>query len=217
MSPIIAFFDMDYTLLNASSGLLYVKYLRQTGQIERRLLLRVAWWSLLYKLSLIDMARAMPRMLIYARHTSASETLAQSRLWFRDMVASHISPAAIEKIRWHQNQGHRVVVISASTQFAVQPVAKHLGLDFLCTWLAVDGDQLTGAIVEPACYAEGKVYWAKKFATDHHAQLSDSYFYSDSLSDRPLLEIVGHPIAVNPDPRLKRFAHQRGWPIIKFY
>jgi HAD superfamily hydrolase (TIGR01490 family) len=217
MSPIIAFFDMDYTLLDTSSGLLYVKYLRQTGRIESRLLLRVAWWSLLYKLSLIDIAKAMPKMSVYARHTRASETLAQSRMWFKDMVASHLNPSAIEKIQWHQSQGHRVVVISASTQFAVQPVAEHLGVDFLCTWLAVDGDQLTGAIVEPACYGEGKVYWARQYATDHTAQLSDGYFYSDSLSDRPLLEIVGHPIAVNPDPRLKRLAHQRGWPIIKFY
>ncbi len=217
MLPIIAFFDMDYTLLDTSSGLLYVNYLRQAGQIDRRWLLRAAWWSLLYKLSLIDMARAIPKMMVYARDTRVGEALQQSRLWFEDMVASHISTDAVDQIRFHQQHGHIVVVISASTQFAVQPVAEHLGLDFLCTQLAIDHDRLTGGIVEPACYGEGKVYWASQYASGVATPLGECYFYSDSLSDRPLLEAVGHPVAVNPDPRLKRLALRRGWPIVKFY
>lgn len=217
MPPILAFFDMDYTLLDTSSGLLYVKYLRQTDQIRRRLLLRVAWWTLLYKLTLIDMARAMPKMTVFAANASAAATMADCRKWFAAMVRPHLNVAAVEKIRWHQQQGHRIVVISASTQFAVQPVAEHLRLDYLSTQLAVDGDRLTGDIIEPVCYADGKIVWAKQYADQHGADLRDAFFYTDSLSDRPLLEIVGHPIAVNPDPRLKRLAAQRGWPIEIFY
>ncbi|MFN8598304.1 MAG: HAD family hydrolase [Anaerolineae bacterium] len=217
MSPTLAFFDMDYTLLDTSSGLLYVKYLRQTGQIQRHVLARVAWWTLLYKLTLIDMSQAFPKMMTFARDTSATETLADCRTWFNSMVRSHLNAAAIDKIRWHQQQGHHVVIISASTQFAVQPVAEHLGLDFLCTQLAVDGDRLTGRLIEPACYAEGKVVWAKQYAERVGAELRVAYFYTDSLSDRALLEIIGQPVAVNPDPRLKRLAVQRGWPIEKFY
>ena len=217
MSTTLAFFDMDYTLLDTSSGLLYVKYLRQTGQIQRRVLARVAWWTLLYKLTLIDMAQAFPKMMSFARDTSATETLADCRVWFNSMVRSHLNAAAIEKITWHQQQGQRVVIISASTHFAVQPVAEHLGLDYLCTHLAVEGDRLTGKLIEPPCYAAGKVVWAKQYADRIGADLRDAYFYTDSLSDRALLEIVGHPIAVNPDPRLKRLAVQRGWPIEKFY
>ena len=217
MCHIIAYFDMDYTILDTSSGLLYVRYLRQHHQITSRQLLRVGWWSLLYKLSLIDMARAMPHMSAYAENASATEMLQQTRAWFKDMVQPHLTPAAIERIRWHQTQGHMVVVISASTQFAVRPVAEFLGLDYLCTQLAVNGDRLTGRIVEPACYGGGKIFWAKEFAMAHDAQLSDSYFYTDSLSDLPLLDLVGHPIAINPDLRLKRLAQRRGWPIVKFH
>lgn len=217
MSNVIAFFDMDYTLLDTSSGLLYVQYLRRTGQIGRRVLARVAWWTLLYKLTLIDMSRAMPKMVTYAQHASASAMMAQSRQWFATMVVNHLSPIGVARIREHQQQGHVVVVISASTQFAVQPVAEHLGLEFLCTRLAVENDRVTGEIVSPPCYGAGKVAWARQLADQHAIPIGRSYFYTDSLSDLPLLEIVEHPIAVNPDPRLKRLAVQRGWPIEKFY
>ncbi len=217
MADVIAFFDMDYTLLDTSSGLLYVQYLRRTGQIGRRVLARVAWWTLLYKLTLIDLARAMPRMVLYAQNASASAMLAQARQWFKDMVIDHLSPVGVAKIRQHQQQGHAVVVISASTQFAVQPVAEHLGLEFLCTQLAVENDRVTGQIVSPPCYGEGKVHWARQLADRHGIPIGRSYFYTDSLSDLPLLDIVEQPVAVNPDPRLRRLAVRRGWPIERFY
>ncbi len=217
MPSVIAFLDMDYTLLNTSSGLLYVKYLRQTGQLAPRLLLRVAWWTMLYKLSLIDMLTAFPKITLYTRDASAEQLMQQCREWFNTMVTAHLNSSAVDRVRWHQSLGHRAVVISASTQFAVQPVAEHLKIDFMCTRLASDGDRLTGKIVEPACYGSGKIFWAEQLAHEHAAQLSDCYFYTDSYSDRPLLERVGHPIAVNPDARLKRLAQQRGWPILKFY
>lgn len=217
MADVIAFFDMDYTLLDTSSGLLYVQYLRRTGQIGRCVLARVAWWTLLYKLTLIDMARAMPKMVLYAQNASASAMLAQARQWFNDMVIDHLSPSGVAKIRQHQQQGHVVVVISASTQFAVQPVAEYLGLEFLCTQLAVENDRVTGQIVSPPCYGEGKVHWARQLADGHGIPIGRSYFYTDSLSDLPLLDIVEHPVAVNPDPRLRRLAVQRGWPIERFY
>ena len=217
MSPSLAFFDMDDTLLDTSSSMLYVKHLRRTGKIGRRGLMRAGWWALLYKASLINMAKAMPKMLAYAQGTSVSETLQESREWFAATVVSHISLRATKLIRWHQAQGHHPVVISASTQFAVQPVAEYLQLDFLCTWLEVKNDRLTGGIVEPACYGQGKIFWAERYAARHATCLSDAYFYSDSLSDLPLLERVGHPIAVNPDPRLKRVARRRDWPIEKFH
>ncbi|HZY40384.1 MAG TPA: HAD-IB family hydrolase, partial [Anaerolineae bacterium] len=171
----------------------------------------------LYKLTLIDMARAMPNMVAYAQDARASEMMDGARRWFAARVIDHVSPIGVEKIRWHQQQGHRVAVISASTQFAVQPMAEHLGLEFLCTQLAIENDRVTGAIVPPACYGAGKVHWARQWADRHAAPIELSYFYSDSLSDVPLMEIVGHPIAVNPDPRLKRLAVQRDWPIEKFY
>jgi HAD superfamily hydrolase (TIGR01490 family) len=217
MSAIIALFDMDYTTLDDSSGLLYVKYLRQQKRIGRRVLLRIVWWTLLYKVSAIDVNSAVPKMLSYAEHQSASRLMAESHAWFDEILKDHIAPRAVAKIDFHRQQGHRVVLISASTQFAVQPVAEYLHLDFLCTQLIDRNDELTGQVVDPPCYGAGKVVWAQRYADEHGAALRDAYFYTDSHSDQPLLDVVGYPIAVNPGARLKRLARKRGWPIEMFY
>jgi HAD superfamily hydrolase (TIGR01490 family) len=217
MSTIIAFFDMDYTTLDVSSGLLYVKYLRRQGRIGRRVLLRIAWWSLLYKVSVIDVNSAVPKLLSYAEHQSASRMMAEAYVWFDEMLKDHIAPRAVERIDFHRQQDQRVVLISASTQFAVQPVADHLHVDFLCTQLIDRNDELTGEIVDPPCYGAGKVVWAQRYAAGHDSDLRDAYLYTDSHSDQPLLDAVGHPIAVNPDARLKHLARKRGWPIEMFY
>jgi HAD superfamily hydrolase (TIGR01490 family) len=217
MPAVIAFFDMDYTTLDDSSGLLYVKYLRRQKRIGRQVLLRIAWWTLLYKVSAIDVNSAVPKLLSYAEHQSAARLMAESYVWFDETLKDHIAPRAVDKIEFHRRQGHRVVLISASTQFAVQPVAEYLRLDFLCTLLIDRDDELTGQVVDPPCYGAGKVVWAQRYAGEHGARLSEAYLYTDSHSDRPLLDAVGHPIAVNPDARLKRLARQRGWPIETFY
>jgi HAD superfamily hydrolase (TIGR01490 family) len=217
MSNVIAFFDMDYTVLDTSSGLLYVKHLRQRGRIGRRALLRIAWWSLLYQIAAIDVNSAVPKLLSYAEHQSAARLMAEAYEWFDAMLQAHIAPRAVERIEAHRQQDHRVVLISASTQFAVQPVADHLRVDFLCTQLIDRNDELTGEVVDPPCYGAGKVVWAQRYADEHEADLRDAYLYTDSHSDQPLLDAVGHPVAVNPDGRLKRLAQKRGWPIEMFY
>jgi len=155
MPAIIAFFDMDYTTLDDSSGLLYVNYLRRQKRIGRRVLLRIAWWTLLYKVSAIDVNSAVPKMLSYAEHQSAARLMAESYVWFEETLRDHIAPRAVAQIDFHRQQGHRVVLISASTQFAVQPVAEYLRLDYLCTRLIDRDDELTGEVVDPPCYGAG--------------------------------------------------------------
>jgi HAD superfamily hydrolase (TIGR01490 family) len=217
MSTVIAFFDMDYTVLDTSSGLEYVKHLREQKRIGARLLLHIAWWTLLYKISAVDMNRAVPKLLSYVDEVSASRLMADSYAWVDQTLKVHVAPRAVELIQAHRQQGHRAVLISASTQFAVQPVAEQLDIDFICSQLVVVDDRMTGDVIDPPCYGEGKVIWAQRYADEHQGALSEAYFYTDSHSDQPLLDLVGHPIAVNPDNRLKRLAQKRGWPIEKFY
>jgi HAD superfamily hydrolase (TIGR01490 family) len=115
----------------------------------------------------------------------------------------------------HLEQGHVVAIVSASTQFAVGPLAAHLGIpgQFVSTRLESESGKLTGRVVPPVCFGPGKVVWAERFASEHGVDLDRSYFYTDSISDLPLLERVDHPIVVNPDPRLWRLARQKGWPV----
>jgi putative phosphoserine phosphatase/1-acylglycerol-3-phosphate O-acyltransferase len=110
-----------------------------------------------------------------------------------------------------------VAILSAATQYVVEPVARAVGIeDVLCTRLEVKNGLFTGKVIEPACYGPGKVHYARQYAAQHGAELSDAYFYSDSDVDLPLLELVGHPVAVNPDKKLTAVARQRGWPIEDF-
>ena len=127
--------------------------------------------------------------------------------------------AARERVVWHQTQGHHTAIVSASTPYAVQPVALALGMGeaYLATRLEVVDGRFTGKVIEPACYDEGKLSLTRAYAAGHGIDLSQSYFYSDSHRDLRLLQAVGHPVAVNPNARLARIATERSWPIVYFY
>ncbi|MEJ2208653.1 MAG: HAD-IB family hydrolase [Anaerolineae bacterium] len=219
MARIAALFDLDKTLLDASSGPLYARYLYRLGQVRWQEMVQVVWWSLLGHLGLLDMQNVIPRLLSQAMGNDEAEMRLLCNRWFADDVLPHVSERGRQRVAEHVEQGHVVAIVSASTQYAVEPMAAHLGIagQYVCTQLeSVDG-RLTGRVVEPACYGQGKVVWTERFAQEHDVDLDKSYFYSDSISDLPLLERVGHPMAVNPDPRLRRLAQRRGWAIERFY
>jgi len=216
---VAALFDMDRTLLDATSGTLYARYLYRSGQIGRRQLARVAWWGLLGRLGLLDVQALLPRMLVDIAGDDESALRRTSDLWFVADLLPHVTEVGLQRVAEHKAQGHVVAIVSGSTQYAVGPLADHLGIPgkYVCTHIESENGRLTGRIVPPVCYGEGKVVWAQRFAADLDVDLSASYFYTDSISDLPLLEQVAHPVAVNPDPRLRRLARQRGWPIELFY
>lgn len=211
---IAAFFDMDHTILNDSSGMLYVRYLVQSGRIRAREWLRMAWWFGWYALGLIDFPRAMVRMLLMASDEREEPLREETEAWFEEWVAPHIADAAVARIEEHRAKGHRPVVLSAATVYAVRPLAERLDIDdYLCTYLEIDDGRFTGRLVEPAAYGPGKLQLAEAFAREHNIDLAESYFYSDGHEDLPMLERVGHPVAVNPKRPLRRVAERRGWPI----
>ncbi len=215
---IAAFFDVDYTVLNASSSVLYVKHLRRHGQLGHLDMLRVGWYVILYRTAIVDFAEVIAQLARAAAGDSEPELRAFCDRWFNEVVVHHISEDARQRIAHHRVQGHRPVLLSAATQYVNRPLAEHLNLndDFLCTRLEAKEGVLTGRLIEPACYGAGKVHWARQFAAEHGIDLAASYFYTDSHTDLPMLHAVGHPIAVNPDARLRRHAQRAGWPILAF-
>lgn len=219
MGQVAALFDMDKTLLDTSSGMLYARYLYRKGQMGRLQLARVAWWGIASRLGLLDMQTLVPRMLTEAAGDDEWALRLQSDRWFAEDVAPHLTEGGRQRVAEHQAQGHLVAIVSGSTQYAVGPMAAHLGIpgQYVCTHLESENGRLTGRVVPPVCFGAGKVVWAERFAAEHDIDLSASWFYTDSISDLPLLERVGQPVAVNPDPRLRRLAEKRGWPIEKFY
>jgi HAD superfamily hydrolase (TIGR01490 family) len=219
MRQTAALFDLDNTLLDASSGQLYARYLYRHGRMSRSELARVVWWGILSGLGLLDMRELIPKLLSQAAGDDEREMRAFCDRWFVEDVVPHVTEAGTQQVAYHQAQGHVLALVSASTQYVVEPMAAYLGFpgQFVCTHLESKHGVLSGNIIPPPCYGEGKIVWAERFAAEHEVDLSASYFYSDSISDLPLLERVSHPVAVNPDPRLRRLARKRSWPIQRFY
>lgn len=217
---IAAYFDMDRTLLSDSSSLLWMRYMRQRGELAARQFLHLASILLRYKFGVLDVP-AMTRSLVadFAGQPEA-ERVAFSRRWFDEQLVNYVAAEARRVLELHRQQGHRPVIITASPIYTAEPLAAHLQIvpdDVLATRIEVRNGRFTGRVVEPMCYKEGKLQWAEQHAARHGIDLSASYFYTDSIDDLSLLERVGHPVAVNPDKPLYRWAEQRGWPVVRFY
>jgi HAD superfamily hydrolase (TIGR01490 family) len=209
-----AFFDMDKTLIAENSGSLYMRYRYQRGEITGVELLKGLGAYLQYKLGILDIRNWTKNMMVQFRGQSEADVEQEAEAWFEEMVAETIYPEAAELVRKHQDQGHVVAIVSGATKFVVRPLARRMGIEHLLyTRLEVEEGVFTGRVIEPICFEEGKIYWLQQFIEEHAIDLAKSYFYTDSITDQPLMDIVGHPIATNPDPRLYREAVRRRWPV----
>jgi HAD superfamily hydrolase (TIGR01490 family) len=133
-------------------------------------------------------------------------------------VLPRIYPPMLEEVRAHQDAGRATFIVSAAGNGLVEILARVLGMDGgIGTRYEVDGrGVLTGAIVEPFVYGDGKVDAMRAFAAQHEIDLEESWAYSDSASDLPMLRAVGRPVAVNPDAELARIASDEGWQVMRF-
>ena len=119
-----------------------------------------------------------------------------------------------DRIAEHRDSGHQLVILTSSTPYIAEPLARHLDVPHvICTRPHVQEGRFLGTCERPTCYGTGKVYHAERFAKEHGIRLEDSYFYTDSYSDLPMLLRVGHRRVVNPDGRLSRYAKKSGWPV----
>ena len=209
-----AFFDMDKTLIAENSGSLYMRYRYQRGEISGVDLLKGIGAYLQYKLGILDIRNWTKNMMVQFRGRSEQELEAEANRWFEDMVVDTIYPEAEALVREHETAGHIVAIVSGATKFVVRPLARRLAIPhILFTRLEVENGCFTGRVVEPICFEEGKIYWLQQFIDEHAIDLAKSYFYTDSITDLPLLDLVGHPVAANPHPFLYRAAVRRHWPV----
>ena len=209
-----AFFDMDKTLIAQNSGSLYMKYRYQRGEIGRVDLLRGLGSYLQYKLGMLDIKNWTETMMLQFRGQRESDLEEEATHWVNEMVLETIYPEARKLVDEHRARGHVVAIVSGATRFVVRPLAAHLGIEhMLYTRLEVEGGLFTGRVIEPICFEEGKIHWLRQFIDEHEIDLAKSYFYTDSITDLPLLDLVGHPVVANPDPLLYREAVRRCWPV----
>ncbi len=211
---VAAFFDMDRTVVRANTGPMYLAHAFRRGWLRKRHVAVGAWWTVLYKLTVLDTVSAVRRATAAMRGVDEAELTELCRAWVEADVVPEISRSARRIIELHRRRGDLLVLLTASSAYAAEPVAEHLGMDHvLCTRVEVEAGRLTGRAVEPPCIGEGKVHWAERLAAAEGVDLDRSSFYTDSIHDMPMLERVGDPVIVNPDFRLARLARRRGWRV----
>jgi HAD superfamily hydrolase (TIGR01490 family) len=134
---------------------------------------------------------------------------------FEKTLKPAIFPGAFDLIRQSKKNGHRQVVLTGALDFSVEKLMDYLGIDdYVANRLEFVNGYATGRVLPPVMASATKAAWIREYAEKNNISLSDSYAYTDSISDLPMLSIVGHPAAINPDFRLKQVALQHNWAIL---
>ncbi len=212
----LAIFDLDNTLISLDSDHAWGEFLLEQGAVDP-----VAYkeandrFMADYEAGTLDMTE----FLAVALQPLAENSPAQLAAWHQQFMASkiepHILPRGEELIARHRASGDTLLIITATNRFITGPIADRLGVDDL---IAVEPEQVdgryTGRVSGVPSYREGKVTRLEQWLEGRDLSLHDAWFYSDSHNDLPLLELVDHPVAVDPDATLRQTAEQRGWRII---
>ena len=211
----VVYFDLDKTWLDVSSGTAWLRAELRAGNLRWRDLLVGFLWLALYHLLGLHVGDPM-RMAVKrlkGREFSTIERMAEKV--YAESVRGRARPGALAAFSRHRAEGHKIFLLSSSLNLIVEKVAKEYGFDgYLSTELEVnEHGTLTGQIVEPLCFGEGKVVRARAHVAELGATLADCVFYSDSASDLPMLEAAGEAVVINPDIRLSLGARRKGMKI----
>ncbi|MDR1393393.1 MAG: HAD-IB family hydrolase [Bifidobacteriaceae bacterium] len=214
-----AFFDLDKTLIARSSTLALVSTLVAEGMLRRRSVLRSAYAQAAYQLGPAGQSQSERLRVILGRIISGWDASRVASL-ARDRIAAKVAPQvfteALELIGRHRAAGRDIVIVSASSRELVEPIASLLNADHtLATTMEVVDGHFTGQ-ADFFNYGPAKVSAIQALAEVEGYDLTQSYAYSDSVTDLPMLEAVGHAAVVNPSPGLKRLAVERDWEVIHF-
>lgn len=215
-----AFFDLDKTVLSTSASLALRHALVSAGLINRQDALRNVLVHLPYLLRGADVQRMqhISRQLLKAIEGWDPQRLEAA---VTDSLPLAIDPVvfreASELIAFHHSQGHPVVIASASIEQMVRPIAQYLGADyFIASRGILDEEGAFTGELSSFNYLDEKAQNCAAMAAQHGWSMADSFAYSDSITDLPLLEAVGIPSVVNPDAALRAVARERGWPVLSF-
>ncbi|WP_428352332.1 HAD-IB family hydrolase [Mycolicibacterium sp.] len=214
-----AFFDLDKTVIAKSSTLAFSKPFFSQGLINRRAVLKSSYAQFLFVMSGADHDQ-MDRMRSYITNMCSGWDVEQVKAivgeTLHDIVDPLVFAEAAELIADHKLCGRDVVVVSASGEEIVAPIARALGATHaMATRMVVADGKYTGEIAF-YCFGEGKAEAVRALAARENYALEHCYAYSDSISDLPMLQSVGHPTVVNPDRALRKEAVARGWPVQTF-
>ncbi len=214
-----AFFDLDKTVIAKSSALAFGRPFYKDGLMSRRDVVKSAYAQLSFKMGKADdpqIARIRDYMATLCKGWSVEQVQQIVNETLSELINPYIYAEAAALIAEHQHAGRDVVLVSASGEEMVRPIGEQLGIrDIIATRMGVKDGRYSGEI---EFYSAGpnKVAAVRALAEERGYDLADCFAYSDSSSDLPLLEAVGHPTAVNPSRTLRKVASERRWPMLEF-
>jgi HAD superfamily hydrolase (TIGR01490 family) len=213
-----AFYDLEGTLVSTNLVHTLGFYSRNQQGLLRSLRKSAAT---LVSIPVFAVADQYSRMLFndifFKRYKGESEDRLRffTQELFEDVLKPAVFPGAKELIRKSRSLGLRQIVVTGALDFSVAPLMEYLGVDdFVANRLEFVNGYATGRLIPPVLASATKASWIRTYAERHGLNLNESYAYSDSMSDLPMLSIVGHPAAVNPDMRLRQTALHHDWPIL---
>ena len=212
----LAIFDLDNTLIAGDSDHAWGQFLADKGIVDAEEYRKAN--DQFYQ-DYLDGKLDMTRYLEFSLAPLAAHPIENLLQWREQFITERIKPLMLDKaqklVSSHRDQGHFILIITATNRFVTEPIAEHLGVDHLiATDPEIIDNQYTGAISGIPSFKEGKVTRLKNWLKEQDYNLEGSYFYSDSHNDIPLLDIVETPIAVDPDATLASHAKENNWKIM---
>ena len=212
-----AFFDLDRTLLAGFSVVEFIRDGLLSGRTRASDMLKTAAAIAQFELGQIGFSGFVAGTSGSLRGVAETDFIEVGERIFRERLAATVYPEARALVQAHQRKNHTIAIVSSATRYQIDPLVRDLGIEHvLCTRLEVKDGRFTGEVLHPTCYGEGKALHAGEFAAAHGVDLEQSYFYTDSHEDLPLLNVVGNPRPTNPNRALTEIALKRGWPIERF-
>lgn len=217
--PAAAFFDLDRTLISRSSSLALAGSFRNRGLIGRRQLVKAAVAQLVFARFGAGQSRVgqtADSAMSVLRGVSVDVVREIATEAWGDVLRPLVYREAVDRAAEHAARGEQVFIVSAALQEVVEEVSRQLGFDGAIASRAEVREGVYTGRLERRLYGQAKADALEELARERHLDLRSSTAYSDSHSDLPFLEAVGHPVAVNPDRELRGAARERGWPVLRF-
>jgi HAD superfamily hydrolase (TIGR01490 family) len=210
----MVFFDLDRTIISRNSGSIIVRQAYQKGLMSTGNLIQAIFQSYLYKLNLRETKLIIKKMGMWLKglHYNVIEEL--SREVVEKYLIKYIRPEIIKTISFHRENNARLGILSSAISTICIPVGRYLGInEIICTEIEAIKGIMTGNPAGNFCFGDEKRIRLLSFCEKNNMDPAQVWYYSDSASDLPVFEVVGHPVCISPDKKLRKIAREKGWEI----
>jgi putative phosphoserine phosphatase/1-acylglycerol-3-phosphate O-acyltransferase len=211
----VAFFDLDKTLLSINSGSILVREAYKRGLMSTSDLVNAIYLSFLYKFHLRDTALIVAGMGRWLKGVTVEEVDVLSEHVVKKHLIDAIRPEIYSEINYHRQNRAEIVILSSAIIQICKPLGSYIGADnIICTVMDVADGVFKGSAENKFCLEDEKRMRLLQYCEMRNYSLDEAFYYGDSISDLSALEVVGHPVCVQPDRKLSRIAHENGWRIL---